>query len=70
MSNHTNTRRKRTKRTETGPRFESKNPGAGSNSTHVARGRKKWKRFAVRTERRTGKTSWKYHGAQRQRPEE
>jgi hypothetical protein len=68
VSSHTNLRRKKIKRTETGPRFESKNPGAGSNSTHVARSRKKWKRRAARTERRTGKTFYKYHGTIRRRP--
>ncbi len=57
MSNHKNHRRLEEHRTEHGPRFESKNPGAGSNSTHVARSRRKWKRRAVRSERRTGETS-------------
>jgi hypothetical protein len=54
MSNKTNPRRQRGKRTETGPRYESHNPGEGCNSTHVARSRKKWKRRASRTERRNG----------------
>lgn len=57
MANKTNPRRKGAKRTETGPTFESHNPGEGCNSTHVARARKKWKRTANRTERRTGATS-------------
>lgn len=61
MSNRTNPRRKKTKRTETGPRFENANPGAGCNATHVARARKKWKRVAARSERRTGRTTPKAH---------
>lgn len=68
MSNKTNLRRKKTKRTETGPRYENRNPGAGSNSTHVARSRKKWKRRASRTERRTGVTTKKFNGQRRVRP--
>jgi len=48
------------KRTENGPRWESSNPGSGSNSTHVARSRKWWKNFSRRTERRTGATSSKF----------
>ena len=53
MSNRTNYRRGEARRTENGPRYESKNPGAGSNSTHVARARRKWKRSRARAERRT-----------------
>lgn len=52
MSNKTNPRRKGSKRTETGPRFENANPGAGCNSTHVARGRQKYKRRKTRANRR------------------
>lgn len=55
-------RRKQKDRTENGPRWESQNPGEGSNSTHVARARRWWKRFANRSTRRTGTTSPKYHG--------
>lgn len=55
MSNKTNYRRKKGKRTETGPRYENANPGAGCNSTHVARARKKRKRFKARKGRRTVK---------------
>lgn len=51
MSNKTNHRGVGKKRTETGPRYESKNPGAGSNSTHVARSRKKWKTTTERAKR-------------------
>lgn len=52
MSNKTNPRRKRGNRTETGPRWESKNPGKGCNATHVARARRKRKRIKVRAVRR------------------
>ena len=45
MSNHTNHRRGEEYRSEHGPRWESHDPGAGCNSTHVAKGRKKWKKF-------------------------
>jgi hypothetical protein len=62
MSNRTNHRRTGAKRTEHGPRWEDANPGAGSNATHVARSRRKWKRVANRSERRTGKTSPKFAG--------
>ena len=57
MSNRVNHRRRgrQDKRTETGPRWENPDPGAGCNSTHVAKGRKKWKRLAARVERRTDK---------------
>jgi len=52
MSNKPNYRRDEDRRTENGPRYESKNPGAGCNSTHVARGRKKYKKSRQRAERR------------------
>ncbi|MDQ3034905.1 MAG: hypothetical protein M3Y87_21030 [Myxococcota bacterium] len=68
MSNHDNHRRAETKRTETGPAWESADPGAGCNSTHVARARRGWKRVSARTERRTGATSPKYAGSARVRP--
>lgn len=55
MSNKKNPRRKGVKRTETGPRYENPNPGAGCNATHVARGRKKWKRIKAREQRRAAK---------------
>ena len=48
------------RRTETGPRWENRNPGKGCNATHVARTRKWWKRYANRTHRRNGQTSTKY----------
>lgn len=53
MSNKTNLRRQKGKRTETGPRWESSNPGAGCNSTHVARAWRKRKRIRARKFRRT-----------------
>lgn len=53
MSNHDNHRRGDQKRTETGPRYESHNPGKGCNSTHVARGRKKYKKTLRRKDRRS-----------------
>ena len=68
MSNRKNYRRDEERRTETGPTYESSNPGAGCNSTHVARSRRKWKRRAARSERRTGKTTPKFHGNTRRRP--
>lgn len=52
MSNHDNPRRGDKKRTEHGPRYESTNPGKGCNSTHVAKGRKKWKTLLTRRKRR------------------
>lgn len=54
MSNRPNYRRsgRGDRRTETGPRYENPNPGKGSNATHVARGRRKMKRRAVRADRR------------------
>ena len=52
MSNRPNHRRGEERRTEHGPRWESKNPGAGCNSTHVARARREWKRIRARAERR------------------
>lgn len=52
----------RRKRTETGPRWESHNPGKGCNSTHVARSRRAWKRIKNRTLRRTGKQCPTFRG--------
>lgn len=68
MSNKPNHRRSEERRIEHGPRYEGF--GAGSNNTHVARSRKKWKRRAVRTERRTGATFKKWHGTKRVLPED
>lgn len=61
MSNHPNHRREEERRTEHGPRYERLNPGKGCNSTHVARGRKKWKRRKRRSERREGHASTTTH---------
>lgn len=54
MSNHDNHRRGDVRRSEHGPRYESHDPGKGCNSTHVARGRRAWKRITQRKARRTG----------------
>lgn len=59
MSNHDNHRRGERKRTEHGPRWER----GGSDNTHVARSRRKWKRFRLRSLRRTGQVSPKVFGA-------
>lgn len=53
MSNHKNHRRGEDRRSETGPRYESHDPGKGCNSTHVARSRSKWNRRFHRAQRRT-----------------
>ena len=59
MSNHDNHRRGERKRSEHGPRWEY----GGSDNTHVARARKKWKRIRLRTLRRTGAISPKVWSA-------
>lgn len=56
MSNHNNPRRDEQRRSEHGPRWESKDPGKGCNSTHVARSRRKWKRRTRRAARRKQNT--------------
>ena len=55
MSNRNNPRRGDSKRTEHGPRWESKDPGKGCNSTHVARGRARYRRALRRAERHAHK---------------
>jgi hypothetical protein len=60
MSNRRSHRRGEHRRTEHGPRYENANPGAGCNSTHVARSRRKWKRIKNRSIRRTGVQSHKF----------
>lgn len=55
MSNKTNYRREEERRSEHGPRYEDKDPGKGCNSTHVAKGRKKYKRRIRRADRRKGR---------------
>ena len=42
---------------DNGPRWESKDPSAGCNSTHVARARRKWKRLHERNSRRSERHS-------------
>lgn len=53
MSNHANHRRGHGRIQGNGPRWESCNPEAGCNSTHVARARAGWKRIKSRAYRRT-----------------
>lgn len=52
--------RPKKKRTEHGPSFENSNPGAGCNSTHVARARAKWGRRKNRSLHRNGKVTSKF----------
>jgi len=60
VSNHDNHRRGEKKRTEHGPTWEGSPPSSGCNSTHVARGRRWWKKFRVRAVRRTdGESKWR-----------
>lgn len=54
MSQRKNHRRGEKRHQDNGPTWESPTPGAGCNSTHVARARTKSKRRANRVERRTG----------------
>ena len=55
MSNRNNPKRGESRRTEHGHRWESKDPGKGCNSTHVANGRKRYKTRLVQAERRESK---------------
>ncbi len=55
MSNHNNPRRGESRRSEHGPRWESADPGKGCNATHVARGRRAYKRLRQRKDRRQAK---------------
>lgn len=64
MATHPNHRRGEDRRTDNGPRYEH----GGSDNSAVARARKKWKRRAARSERRTGKTTAKWDGPKRVRP--
>lgn len=59
MSTKPNHRRGEDRKQDNGPTFESPTPAAGCNSTHVARSRRKWKRRAARSERRTGQVTSK-----------
>lgn len=63
MSNRPNHRRGEGRRTEHGPRWEQSDPGAGCNSTHVARSRRKWQDRARRRNRRTAKVELRSYGA-------
>ncbi len=54
MSNRKSHRRGEERRTETGPRYENPDPGAGCNSTHVANARRKYRTRLRREERRRG----------------
>lgn len=56
MSQKINHRRGEHRHQDNGPTFESRNPMAGCNSTHVARSRTSWKRIGTRSLRRTGKS--------------
>lgn len=55
MSNNTNHRRGHGRIQGNGPRYENGNPEAGCNSTHVARGRRKYKRRRHSSERMRAK---------------
>jgi hypothetical protein len=52
VSSGPNHRRGHDRVLERGPRYENGNPRKGCNSTHVARGRKKWKTLDRRAARR------------------
>jgi hypothetical protein len=54
MSQKPNPRRGEERHQDNGPTWEGDPPNSGCNSTHVARSRKKWKRYAARSERRVG----------------
>ena len=56
MSSGPNHRRGEKRQQDNGPTYENRTPSGGCNSTHVARGRSKWKRLNNRTERRTTET--------------
>ncbi len=54
MSQKVNHRRGGGRRQDNGPTYESHTPNAGANSTHVAAGRRKYKRRLRREDRRDG----------------
>ena len=64
MSQKPNYRREEERHQDNGPIWEGGPPNSGSNSTHVARSRKKWKRYRARAERRVGLAK-KFHGPRR-----
>jgi hypothetical protein len=68
MSSKPNHRRGHGRIQGNGPRWESPNPEAGCNSTHVAKARKDWKRIANRAERRTGSYDGIFRLGHRERP--
>jgi hypothetical protein len=55
MSQRINHRREGKRYQDNGPTWEGGPPNSGSNSTHVARSRRKWRTRGRRLERRTGK---------------
>jgi hypothetical protein len=57
MSQRINHRREGKRYQDNGPRYENGNPMAGCNSTHVARGRSRWRKIGRRKERRNGQHS-------------
>lgn len=57
MSQHINHRREGLRHQDNGPVWESPEPNAGCNSTHVARARRKRKRLRARNERRQNRCS-------------
>lgn len=57
MTQRKNPRREGVRRQDNGPTWEGGPPNSGSNSTHVAKSRRKWKRRRSRVLRRTGKVS-------------
>ena len=56
MSTKVNHHRGEDRKQDNGPRFEQ----GGSDDTHVARSRRKWKRVRARSERRTGQVTPKF----------
>jgi len=66
MSQKPNYRRDEERHQDNGPVFEGGPPNSGCNSTHVAKSRKKWKRYRARAERRVGLAK-KFHGPRRHR---
>jgi hypothetical protein len=54
VSQKPNPRRGEERHQDNGPTWEGGPPNSGCNSTHVARSRKTWKRYAARSERRVG----------------
>lgn len=55
MSQRINHRRGGKRHQDSGPTWETGTPNGGSDSTHVARSRRKWRAMGRRAERRTGR---------------